>query len=122
VALLLLGLALWLARKPYKSADELIGKCLILVGALVLLSPAQFPWYFLWVLPLMPLRPVPGLLVLTATLPLYYLGFYFIAREQYEFFAGTIVWFVWVPAWLLLAAEFAPRRWRRWLAPAGAPA
>ena len=122
VALLLLGLALWLARKPYKTADQLIQKCLILVGALVLLSPAQFPWYFLWVLPLMPLRPVLGLLVLTATLPLYYLGFYFIARDQYEFFAGTVVWFVWVPAWLLLAAEFAPRRWRRGRVTAGAPA
>ncbi len=122
VGILLVGLALWLARHPFKTANDLIQKSLILIGALVLLSPAQFPWYFLWVLPLMPLRPVLGLLVLTATMPLYYLGFYFIARDQYEVFANTIVWFVWVPAWLLLAAEFAPRRWRRWRAAASAPA
>ena len=30
----------------------------------------------------MPLRPVLGFLVLTATLPLYYLSFHFIARED----------------------------------------
>lgn len=114
VGLLLLGLSLWLAWHPFKTADQLVQKSLILIGALVLLIPAQFPWYFLWVLPLMPLRPVLGLLVLTATMPLYYLGFYFIARDQYDFFANTVVWFVWVPAWLLLAAEFLPRSWRGW--------
>ena len=112
VALVLVGLALWLSRRPFKTPEELIQKCVLLVGALVLLSPAQFPWYFLWVLPLMPLRPVLGLLALTATMPLYYLGFFLLARDSYEFYASTIVWFVWVPVWLLLAAEFAPRKWR----------
>jgi hypothetical protein len=119
VALVLVGLALWLARRPFKTPEELIQKCVLLVGALVLLSPAQFPWYFLWVLPLMPLRPVLGLLALTATMPLYYLGFYFIARDSYEVFASTIVWIVWVPVWLLLAAEFAPRNWQGWRARLG---
>jgi len=119
VALVLSGLALWLARQPFRTPDDLIQKCVLLIGALVLLSPAQFPWYFLWVLPLMPLRPVLGLLALTVTMPLYYLGFYFIARDSYELFASTIVWFVWVPVWLLLAAEFAPRNWQGWRARLG---
>ena len=113
VAGALLALALWLARKPSANKEDLIQSFMIVIGALVLLSPTQYPWYTVWILALMPLRPVLGILVLTATMPLYYLGFYFLARGQHEFFKETIVWFVWIPVWSLLAAEFAARFWRR---------
>lgn len=105
------ALALWLNRTPFQSADELMRRCLVLCGALFLLSPAQFPWYYLWVLPLLPLRPVAGFLVLTATLPLYYTAFHFMSADRYDLYRDTLVWLVWLPAWALLALEARPA-WR----------
>jgi alpha-1,6-mannosyltransferase len=102
---LLAGLALWLARAPIADADDLVRRSLLLIGAIVLLSPAQYPWYFLWVLPLLALRPVAGLLILTATLPLYYTIFHFQPRDQMAVFLNGVVWLIWVPAWAVLAAE-----------------
>ena len=54
------------------------------------------------VLPLLPLRPVAGFLVLTATLPLYYAAFHFMAVDQYAFYRDYLVWLIWLPAWVLL--------------------
>ncbi len=102
----LVGLALWLARAPLADAADLTRRCLVLVGAIVLLSPAQYPWYYLWVLPLLALRPVAGLLVLTATLPLYYTIFYFRPRDQLDLFRHGVVWLIWLPAWIALGREF----------------
>ena len=116
----LAGLALWLNRTPFQSAEDLTSRCLVLCGALFLLSPAQFPWYYLWVLPLLPLRPVTGFLVLTATLPLYYAAFHFLSADTYHIYRDKLVWLVWLPAWTLLALEvLKARRFR--LAPS-APA
>ncbi|MDH3579893.1 MAG: glycosyltransferase 87 family protein [Hyphomicrobiales bacterium] len=95
-------LALWVARKPFTDAEELVRRALLMTATAFLLSPVQFPWYFLWVLPLLALRPVPGLLLPTATLPLYYSAFYFLARDTYTVFTGVIVWFIWIPVWALL--------------------
>ena len=90
-----------------------------MTATLFLLSPVQFPWYFLWVLPLLALRPVPGLLLATVTLPLYYAAFYFLARDTYAVFTGVIVWFIWVPVWAMLLFDvrllksFRNQPWRR---------
>ncbi len=110
IALALGILALWVARNPFTDAHELTGRALLVTAALFLLSPVQFPWYFLWVLPLLALRPVPGLLLATATLPLYYTAFYFLARDTYAVFTDGIVWFIWVPAWIVLIAGMARRK------------
>jgi hypothetical protein len=47
---------------------------LLVIGALLLLSPTLHPWYLLWVLPWAVLRLSWGWLVLAATIPLSYLG------------------------------------------------
>jgi alpha-1,6-mannosyltransferase len=116
----LFAVVIWQCRTAAQDTQELINKALVITTAAFLLSPAQFPWYFLWVLPLLPLRPVPGLLVLTATLPLYYTTFHFLPRGTYETFSGTIVWLIWLPAWALLLwhargfiAPIVPARTRR---------
>lgn len=104
-SLVVAGLALilgWQCRNPASDAKDILRKALIVVAALFLLSPAQFPWYYLWVLPLLCLFPVPGLLALTATLPLYYTAFYFLPRGTYETFSQGIVWLIWLPVWGLL--------------------
>jgi hypothetical protein len=78
--------------------------------ALVLLSPAQFPWYMIWMMPFLAFRPYWGLLATAVTVPLYYAAFHFIARGRYDVFAHGIVWGIWAPVWLLLAAEVVYKR------------
>jgi hypothetical protein len=102
---LLAGWVLWLARRPAASAAELAEPMLLAVAGLFLLSPAQFPWYTLWMLPLLTLRPRGSLLLLMGLMPLYYLNFYFYARGQHAVFNHGIVWLEYVPVWCLLIRE-----------------
>ncbi|MBI2422143.1 MAG: DUF2029 domain-containing protein [Candidatus Hydrogenedentes bacterium] len=76
---------------------------LIITATLFLVSPTQFPWYFSWMLPFLVFVPSPGLLLLTATLPLYYLRFYLDARDHVALFHHGVVWIEFVPVWLVLA-------------------
>lgn len=94
-------------RRPASDAALLRG-ALAIVAGLFLLSPAQFPWYFLWMLPLLALTPRLSLLLYAALLPLYYL------HHDYPW----LVWVQHVPVCILLIAE-AAGRWRS--APFGSP-
>lgn len=76
-----------------------------IVAAAFLLSPTQFPWYYLWFLPLLALAPRFSLLLLTALLPLYYLRFYFDLKGMVEWFDYGIVWVEFLPVWALLIRE-----------------
>ena len=105
VVLCLSVVALRVSLRPVENADDLLGRASLVVAALVLLSPAQFPWYAVWFAPFLAFRPWAGFLLLTATLPLYYLDFYFIGRGQPEIFTDAIVWIIWVPVWAALAFE-----------------
>lgn len=106
-------IALAVSVKPIADADDLLGRAGLVVAALVLLSPAQFPWYAVWFAPFLAFRPWTGFLLLTATFPLYYLDFYFIGRDQPEMFSTWIVWIIWLPVWGALAVEAARTRNRR---------
>jgi hypothetical protein len=110
IALVLVALSMVLSLKPIKDADDLIGRASLLVAALVLSSPAQFPWYAIWFAPFLPFRPWFGFLLLTATVPLYYTSFYFLAQHRPEIFDGVIVWIIWIPVWAALALEAVQRR------------
>ncbi len=105
VALALGTLAVALSLKPAPSADALLGRASLVVGALVLLSPAQFPWYAVWFAPFLAFRPWFGFLILTATAPLYYVSFYLTAADEPELFRRFVVWLIWVPVWAALAIE-----------------
>ena len=74
------------------------------------MSPAQFPWYVLWILPLAALRPSYGWHVAAALMPIYYSAFHFIARDAYAIYETWIVWLIWIPVWSVLALEL----WRGW--------
>lgn len=106
----LVALSLVLSLKPIKDADDLIGRASLVVAALVLSSPAQFPWYVIWFAPFLPFRPWFGFLLLTATAPFYYTSFYFLAQQKPEVFDGVIVWIIWIPVWAALALEAFQRR------------
>ncbi len=90
------------AWRPIAGFDDLTSRALFVVAALVVCSPAVYPWYTLWLLPLLVLRPEPALLVLTATIPVYYSYFYFAARETTEIFHAYVMWLIWVPVLALV--------------------
>ena len=78
---------------------------------LLLLSPAQYPWYIAWVLPFMVLHPVTGILLAAALMPLYYLSFYFRTLGAEWIFDKIFVFAIWLPVWACLAFD-ARRAWR----------
>ena len=77
-----------------------------LIAVLFLLSPTQYPWYFVWFAPLLCLHPVRGLLWFTPLLSLYYLQFYFEARDQNRIFDNLVVWIQFVPVWAILSFDY----------------
>ena len=82
-------------------------KALLIIGGAFLLSPAQFPWYYAWLLPFLCIAPSPGFLALTALLPLYYLQYYFPPHAgEAGIFGDTVVWIEFAPVWVLLAWEW----------------
>jgi hypothetical protein len=106
VAVCLACWIMWLVRKDLSTPLEFFERCLWIVAALFLLSPTQLPWYYLCLLPFLTIRPTFSLLVLTVTLPLYYLRFYFDATHQVEIFDYGIVWFEFAPVWFLLGRDW----------------
>ncbi len=103
VALLVLGVLAAHLKRPVADGADLNARALWVVAALFLLGPTAFPWYFLWCLPLLALRPQPALLLLTATLPLYYLRFRFAQHDNVDVFDYGVVWLEFLPTFFLLA-------------------
>ncbi|NIA21913.1 MAG: DUF2029 domain-containing protein, partial [Anaerolineaceae bacterium] len=93
---------LWLVRRPIGGPADLCARSLPALAALFLLSPTQFPWYFIWMLPLLAVRPRWSLLLLTALLPIYYLRW----RFDNSTFDNLVVWIEYGPVWLLLGLEW----------------
>lgn len=91
----LAGLLLWQLRAPARTPECLLTRALIIVGAIFLLSPTQFPWYWLWCLPLLTLRPNLPLLAYSALLPIYYV--------QDQLVYPLSHWLQHAPVWALLA-------------------
>lgn len=100
------GVVLGLARKPITDGLDLCDRCLWALATLFLLSPAQFPWYYVGLIPWLAIFPRLSLLLLTALLPLYYLRFYFLAWGQAAIFDYGVVWLEFAPVWLLLGWEW----------------
>ncbi|MEM7621465.1 MAG: hypothetical protein AAF228_13645, partial [Pseudomonadota bacterium] len=46
-----------------------------------------------------------GLLLLSATLPLYYTSFHFMAHAQKSIYNDVILWLIWVPVWFVLFVQ-----------------
>ncbi|PPC98603.1 MAG: hypothetical protein CTY31_12630 [Hyphomicrobium sp.] len=118
IAVGLAGFSVVLAWRPWNDAIDLLTRCAFMCGALVLLSPAQFPWYMTWVLPLAVFYPALGLLSVTAFVPLYYASFHFHALGMPSPIRSYLVWLIWIPIWTLLLRDV----WRstRYRAPAHA--
>ncbi|NJL30461.1 MAG: glycosyltransferase family 2 protein [Phycisphaerales bacterium] len=92
------------------TSTWLLESTLTITTALFLLSPTQFPWYWLWLLPLLALVPLWSLLAFTLTLPVYYLYLPLHALGQTVWFDRGLVWLQFVPIWMLLFFELRNRR------------
>lgn len=110
VGMLLFGWVVWLAFRENGKPSDLYEKCLLAVAALFLLSPTQFPWYAVWFIPFLALRPRPSLLLLSVLLFLYYLRFYFAGIERTALFDYGIVYLEFLPVWGLLIWEWMRSR------------
>jgi alpha-1,6-mannosyltransferase len=108
---LVTAVALGCAVRRAGDSGTLAGCFLWIATALFMLSPTQFPWYYLWLMPFLVFVPRPSLLLLTALLPLYYLRFRYRAAGNVDVFDQAIVWIEFGPVLLLLAWELL-RGWR----------
>ncbi len=97
---------LWLVRKPIPNGRNMLDRCLLATAGMFLLSPTGFPWYYVWMVPFLALRPRASLLLLTALLPLYYLRYDLEPRGQIHVFEAWVVWAEFLPVWVLLAWEW----------------
>jgi alpha-1,6-mannosyltransferase len=112
VGIVLAALIVWIARKPLAGPQDLIERALLTVASLYLLSPSQFPWYLIWLQPLLCVRPERGWLLATALVPLYYVSFYFYATDRAWVFRDIVVWVIWLPIWAVLIRDAQRRRGR----------
>jgi alpha-1,6-mannosyltransferase len=110
VGIVLAVSVVWIARKPLAGPQDLIERALLTVASLYLLSPSQFPWYLIWLQPLLCARPERGWLLATALAPLYYVSFYFYATDRAWIFRDIVVWVIWLPIWAVLAKDALDRR------------
>jgi hypothetical protein len=97
VVALLVGWTGWVNRRPPGRPAEMAHRCLLVTAALFLLSPTQFPWYFVWLLPFLTLAPNGVLLFYTVLLPIYYLRIYFEMRARVQWFDNGVVWLEHLP-------------------------
>jgi hypothetical protein len=105
LSILIIGAGVLVAiRRPVTGIEDLAVRFLLVVALLFLLSPTQFPWYAVWFLPLLAIRPNPALLLYALTLPLYYLRFRYVEAGLMGWFDNVIVWLEHGPVLVLLAA------------------
>ncbi|MBW1996928.1 MAG: DUF2029 domain-containing protein [Deltaproteobacteria bacterium] len=102
--------SLWICRKEDSGPLAWNHRFLMVTAALFLLSPTQFPWYSLWLLPFLAIQPRFSLLLLSFCLPIYYLRFYLEAKGLTGLYDNTIVWFEYLPVWLMILLEWYKHR------------
>ena len=102
---LMVWTAVW-STKRAGSHQEICDRVVLILGAAFMLSPTQFPWYYLWIVPFLTLSPRPSMLILTLMLPIYYLKFYFSARDNVLMFHNGIVWLEYAPVFVIALWEW----------------
>ena len=100
-------IALWMGTRGDSSLASLSVRALVVSAAVFYLSPAQFPWYAAWFLPLAALTGNRALLIASATLPAYYTFF-----PLWPVASG--VWFFYGTAFIHSVPVLAALLWTRY--------
>ena len=69
----LLGILLWLLRRPSDHPTDLVPGIWLVAAAATLLTPTLHPWYLLWLLPFLAIDPRPEWIYLSGAIALSYL-------------------------------------------------
>lgn len=77
VAMLMIALTAFLSLRFADDTRRLPSLFLVLIAAMIFLSPTGYPWYFIWLAPLLPFVPRTAVLALFALAPFYWLRFQF---------------------------------------------
>lgn len=101
-AAVVLYIALFFAPKISDTDRGLVRATFWTVGALLLLSPAVFPWYLCWIVPLLCVRPLWGWILLTALVSICYATY--AASPLHEAYYGLIL-LEYLPAFSLMLWE-----------------
>lgn len=75
VGALAAAVSLAVAWRPVLGPADLAARSALAAAAVFYLTPAQFPWYAIWFLPLAAASASPALVAASATLPVYFLFF-----------------------------------------------
>lgn len=110
IAALIIFIVLFLSLRQPANLRKVFDHCLLITTALFLLGPTGFPWYAVWLLPLLAIYPRKSLLLLTLLMPIYYLRYYYEALGNVELFDYYIVWVQFIPVWVLLIWEWHTAR------------
>lgn len=104
--------AMIVAVRAGTNAADLMRGGMIIAGTVFYLSPAQFPWYAVWFLPLAAILRSWPLLLASATLPTYYLFFPLWSTEHEDTLVYGAAFLHSVPVLGWLAADAL---WRWWM-------
>jgi hypothetical protein len=106
-AMLVVATSLWASANRHADVAE---RFLLVVAVLFLLSPTQFPWYYLWMVPFLAWRPNAALILYTALLPLYYLRPALEHIGRTWLFDNVLVWVEHGPVIALLLYQWIRKR------------
>jgi len=107
IAVIIVTAGFTMAVRRANTPLAVIQRTAVVAGIIFLVSPAQFPWYVVWIAPFLAFVPLPGLIALAATMPLYYVAFHLMSIDRFELFNGLVIWLVWCPVWALLIIQAA---------------
>jgi hypothetical protein len=110
VAIAAVAIALLMALRPVHDARDVAVRAMIVSAVVFYLSPAQFPWYALWFLPLAAALANYALLAASATLAAYYTFFPLWETGRGPAFMYGAAFLHSVPVWLWLAWDTSHRR------------
>ena len=113
VGLVLLSVVFHYVRGPGEGEEAVLFQLFSLVLLIFLMSPAQFPWYFLWVAPFLAVYPLYSLCLMVPMLAFYYFGFYLMVHDLSESWRFPVVAMSWIPPLLLLIFDFKRVKERR---------
>jgi len=108
-ALLVVATAIWAAADRHA---DIAGRFLLVAAVLFLLSPTQFPWYYVWLIPFLAWRPNKALILYSALLPIYYLRPVLEHVGRTRFFDEVLVWVEHGPVILLLVYQWVQSAFR----------